>query len=115
MVLPKRKKSKRHPSQAKRVANAAVMVRAIAAMAIAVVKTVVAAPSNVMMHARVQKRQLTAIIAAHLAKTQPVQVAPQALSKAMRAHVKAVAIHAVADVRVATRVKAGKRALTARR
>jgi hypothetical protein len=91
------------------------MAKAIAAMAIAVVNTVVAAPTIAMRHALAQRLQPTAIIAAHLAKTQPVQVALRVLSKAMRAHVKVVAIHAGADVRVATKVTAVKRALKALR
>jgi len=92
------------------VASVAVMVRVIVAMVIAVVNIAVAVPTIAMRHARVQRLQLTAIIAVHLAKTQPVQVALQAPSKVMTARVKVVAIRVAADVHAATKVTVVKRA-----
>lgn len=91
------------------------MARVIAAMAIAAGNTAVVVPTIAMRLARVQRLQLTAITAAHLAKTQPVQVALQVLSKAMRAHVKVVATHAAVGVHVATKVTVVKRVLKALR
>jgi hypothetical protein len=95
------------------LATVAVMAKAIAAMVIAAVNTAVAVPTIATRHAQVLRLQLTATTAAHRAKRQPVQVALQVPSKVMRAHVKVAAIHAGADVRVATKVTAVKRALKA--